>query len=1009
MGKLGRLVKRVTGIKKLGGGSRPPRDAEPDDRERGGGVAASMPPRRDPPVSPPAPRGDAPAGASFSSEEESPPEPRGDKLAALLRQGVRIDESPATPHAAIVSLTSPFPAPPSPFASPPRAIAAPPSRAPATARGDENVVVASNSFAGSPFGSPAARASPFTPTATFATLPEEQPNVNVFVADFPDVPDVAGVPRARGAETTVDGRSPSPSPELSSPFASPSPSPFASPFASPDAFAARAEARRARDAERRAAMSSSQAVSVDPAARERAAVTLQARARGFLARAAARRRRAARRAAALRETYERERAAATVIQAFVRGRAARRFAETTRRRRGGERRVAAIEAELAALRAAVVANASYGGSSRSPEFSGDWRRARATTFTASRKEEREKSTPPGPFGVSRGTVRVDGVRGVRRATDASLGVASDASPSASGSSPPDAARSSPESSSPELWRSPASTAAHRRSARRDGSTAAKRSAFASRREMSPGSRVVAAAEALARRYHESPLWDVEASDATERRRETSRLSAGPPASRAPLRDARARSAREKNDETNDDDAYAYRSRSRSFAPSSRVSSHAQTPRTPRTPYAEFGRFSESRASPKARVEKASSFRSDASFSFSRDSSSSRSWSPGDEDEEVPETTRRGRRAEGVSARGEGKRPAWVGVASPPRSSSRLDRERGFGGSTGPAASDRSAPPRQSASAIAIETRPFRRASRIERADASASPRATPESEATSLAGSAAAAARSFFDARPDAFAAQKIRLGPVSVAAALAVGAASAAVPWVAPALAPGLSAALGIEPAYARFRFGAFSAYEKEGAFNRAPVAALDGEAAGGLLLQTRLADVEEKLARAEKALRARADMYRGASRDATETFDANANANGFFALDDLELDDFERELERELDRARVGSARRRPVGRFGDDSGRDSDSERDEKDSSAFVGSPSSSRGPASRGSRRSRVDRAGGSDDDERSDAFRSAEASFEFEESDTETPPPRVSWSSSARPGGCERRSRRATCS
>lgn len=191
MGKLGRLVKRVTGIKKLGGGSRPPRDAEPDDRERGGGVAASMPPRRDPPVSPPAPRGDAPAGASFSSEEESPPEPRGDKLAALLRQGVRIDESPATPHADIVPLTSPFPAPPSPFASPPRAIAAPPSRAPATARGDENVVVASNSFAGSPFGSPAARASPFTPTATFATLPEEQPNVNVFVADFPNVPDVA--------------------------------------------------------------------------------------------------------------------------------------------------------------------------------------------------------------------------------------------------------------------------------------------------------------------------------------------------------------------------------------------------------------------------------------------------------------------------------------------------------------------------------------------------------------------------------------------------------------------------------------------------------------------------------------------------------------------------------------------------------------------------------------------------------------------------------------------------
>ena len=117
MGKFGRLVKRVTGIKKLGGGSRPTRDADSDDRERGGGVAASMPPRWDPPVSPPAPRGDAPAGASFSSEEASPPDARGDKLAALLRQGVRIDASPAKPLAA-VSGTSPFPAAPGPFPSP---------------------------------------------------------------------------------------------------------------------------------------------------------------------------------------------------------------------------------------------------------------------------------------------------------------------------------------------------------------------------------------------------------------------------------------------------------------------------------------------------------------------------------------------------------------------------------------------------------------------------------------------------------------------------------------------------------------------------------------------------------------------------------------------------------------------------------------------------------------------------------------------------------------------------
>ena len=137
MGKFGRLVKRVTGIKKLGGGSRPTRDADSDDRERGGGVAASMPPRWDPPVSPPAPRGDAPAGASFSSEEASPPDARGDKLAALLRQGVRIDASPAKPLAA-VSGTSPFPA------------------APGDAPGPRETL------AGSPFGSPAARALPLS-------------------------------------------------------------------------------------------------------------------------------------------------------------------------------------------------------------------------------------------------------------------------------------------------------------------------------------------------------------------------------------------------------------------------------------------------------------------------------------------------------------------------------------------------------------------------------------------------------------------------------------------------------------------------------------------------------------------------------------------------------------------------------------------------------------------------------------------------------------------------------
>ena len=202
MGKFGRLVKRVTGIKKLGGGSRPTRDADSDDRERGGGVAASMPPRWDPPVSPPAPRGDAPAGASFSSEEASPPDARGDKLAALLRQGVRIDASPAKPLAA-VSGTSPFPAAPGPFPSPGAAAAV---TAPGDASGPRETL------AGSPFGSPAARAVPFTPTrAATAREPEPSP----FVAD------------ASLANAGADTHSPHGS--------SPPSSPFASPFASPEA------------------------------------------------------------------------------------------------------------------------------------------------------------------------------------------------------------------------------------------------------------------------------------------------------------------------------------------------------------------------------------------------------------------------------------------------------------------------------------------------------------------------------------------------------------------------------------------------------------------------------------------------------------------------------------------------------------------------------------------------------------------------------------------------------
>ena len=129
-----------------------------------------------------------------------------------------------------------------------------------------------------------------------------------------------------------------------------------------------------------------------------------------------------------------------------------------------------------------------------------------------------------------------------------------------------------------------------------------------------------------------------------------------------------------------------------------------------------------------------------------------------------------------------------------------------------------------------------------------------------------------------------------------------------------GLSAALGIEPAHARFRAGAFY---QDGAFARAPIAALDGgEAGGGLLLQMRLADVEEKLARAEKALRTKGTSVDG------------SDGNGPFVFDDeIDFDDFERDLERDLEReldtarrARGGtprpSGRRRRPGRSPDDS---------------------------------------------------------------------------------------------
>ena len=536
MGKFGRLVKRVTGVKKLGGGSRSSQDADSDDPERVGAVDR-MPPRWEPPVSPPAPRGDAPAGASSSSEEASPPDPRSDKLAALLRQGVRIDASSANPLAA-VSRSTPFPAAPSRIASPiasPSAVAASVPRVPATAQSD----------AASPFASPLA-----SPTASPTASPLASPLAS------PDASAPRALERARRAATSfsaVADRAAAAHLDPPSEAVTRSEAPEAPAAGGPDLRASVVEtARASRD---------------DRAVLERAAVTLQSHARGLLARAAARRRRAARRAASLREARERERAAATRIQAWARGRAARRFAEMTRFKRNGERRVAAIEAELAALRAAVVANAAAGGpiKTESPEVAGDWRRAfRAATpeavgFERERADRARGRTPSSRRATPTSTA-------ARRASDGRSPrtrvprVASDASPSVSGDvefsfSPPDPASSAPGSSSPEAWRSPASNAGPRRDRHARPVTAAKR------RAVSPGSRVVAAAEALARRYHESPLWDWDAGplarDGTEEPGASRRAA---PVLPTPPRDARR--------------ARAHRETHAGFAP---------TPRTPATP------------------------------------------------------------------------------------------------------------------------------------------------------------------------------------------------------------------------------------------------------------------------------------------------------------------------------------------------------------------------------------------------------------------------------------------
>ena len=237
-----------------------------------------------------------------------------------------------------------------------------------------------------------------------------------------------------------------------------------------------------------------------------------------------------RRADALRAEERRETNAAVAIQAAARGWRARIRARTIRDERvsaaaeekpsarfGWQReQAAAIEAELAALRKVVVEAAAAGVVSRSPEIIGEWRRGgvdvvgarvgappASAPATATRTRTR---TPPPRWERGRATRRSPGTpRGpgaqssTRRFPTPSLDESARDSSPWDGSTP---ANSSSGGDSPTPTRS---------RARRSGNVVAPPASI------SPGSRIVAAAEALARKFHENPLWDEAVGDVGRRR------------------------------------------------------------------------------------------------------------------------------------------------------------------------------------------------------------------------------------------------------------------------------------------------------------------------------------------------------------------------------------------------------------------------------------------------------------------------------------------------------------
>lgn len=307
-----------------------------------------------------------------------------------------------------------------------------------------------------------------------------------------------------------------------------------------------------------------------------AAVRVQSFARGCLARSEVARKRATLRAAAIRHEERLETAAAVMIQAATRGHQERVRAKALRQRsphgwRGmaasgvtaGQRwhlgqwqQVAAIEAELVALRQVAVEAAAAGVVSNAPEVRGHWRRggvdpvstsyafpSPATAATSSgrryagagaggrdggvnagnNRASRDATTTPStnpphptPSHPVASTGTPAGVRRVRTVTPASTSTAV-RSGGGGGVSPAWGSMSVATS----LWdgSSPTNSSSSEDGGGggRGGGTAAANARRLARRRwdrdnppsvssISPGSRIVAAAEDLARRYHENPMW-----------------------------------------------------------------------------------------------------------------------------------------------------------------------------------------------------------------------------------------------------------------------------------------------------------------------------------------------------------------------------------------------------------------------------------------------------------------------------------------------------------------------